>query len=94
MMVYPLHIGEGKDIELRHQRNPDVLFDSVRREEGVQQSTACFRMLFSLTPLYCSSCALYGASAARISEDSAMSSAQMLALLCASTSFCSRHFHH
>ena len=27
--------GEGKDIELRHQRNPDVLFDSVRREEGV-----------------------------------------------------------
>ncbi|CAL5228471.1 g11612 [Coccomyxa viridis] len=26
--------GEGKDIELRHQRNPDVLFDSVRQEEG------------------------------------------------------------
>ena len=53
-MVCPLHTGEGKDIELRHQRNPDVLFDSVRREEGVQQSTACFRMLFLLTPLYCS----------------------------------------
>ncbi len=30
--------GEGKDIELRHQRNPDVLFDSVRREEGVTQN--------------------------------------------------------
>ena len=83
-MVCPLHTGEGKDIELRHQRNPDVLFDSVRREEGVQQFTACFRMLFSLTPLYCSSCALYGASAARIS-DGLMSSAKMLALLCAST---------
>lgn len=26
--------GEGKDIELRHQRNPDVLFDCVRKQEG------------------------------------------------------------
>ena len=26
--------GEGKDIELRHQRNPDVLFDCVRQEPG------------------------------------------------------------
>lgn len=59
-MVCPLHAGEGKDIELRHQRNPDVLFDSVRQEEGVQQSIACSRVLFLLTPFYCSSFALYG----------------------------------
>lgn len=26
--------GAGKDIELRHQRNPDVLFDCVRKQEG------------------------------------------------------------
>ena len=26
--------GEGKDIELRHQRNPDVLFDCVQRQCG------------------------------------------------------------
>lgn len=26
--------GEGKDIELRHQRNPDVLFDCVRKQDG------------------------------------------------------------
>ncbi len=31
--------GEGKDIELRHQRNPDVLFDSVRQEEGTVMPT-------------------------------------------------------
>jgi hypothetical protein len=26
--------GEGRDIELRHQRNPDVVFDCVRWVEG------------------------------------------------------------
>lgn len=26
--------GEGRDIELRHQRNPDVVFDCVRAVEG------------------------------------------------------------
>ena len=26
--------GEGRDIELRHQRNPDVVFDYVRAVEG------------------------------------------------------------
>lgn len=26
--------GEGRDIELRHQRNPDVVFDYVRAVQG------------------------------------------------------------
>lgn len=30
--------GEGRDIELRHQRNPDVVFDYVRAVQG--ESTA------------------------------------------------------
>lgn len=29
-----VHAGEGRDIELRHQRNPDVVFDYVRAVEG------------------------------------------------------------
>lgn len=36
------HAGEGKDIELRHQRNPDVLFDSVRREQGALQGMTLY----------------------------------------------------
>ena len=39
--------GEGKDIELRHQRNPDVLFDSVRREEGTDKP-ATFQNLLDM----------------------------------------------
>lgn len=27
-------VGEGRDIELRHQRNPDVVFDYVRAVQG------------------------------------------------------------
>ena len=27
-------LGLGKDIELRHQRKPDVVFDTVRRSPG------------------------------------------------------------
>jgi len=27
--------GEGKDIELRHQRNPDVIFDAIDTAGGV-----------------------------------------------------------
>jgi hypothetical protein len=26
--------GEGRDIELRHQRNPDVVFDYIRAVQG------------------------------------------------------------
>jgi len=33
---------KGKDIELRHQRNPDVTFDCVRASEGtITASNAC-----------------------------------------------------
>lgn len=35
--------GEGKDIELRHQRNPDVLFDCVRKQEGEKASFLALR---------------------------------------------------
>lgn len=32
--VLCVHVGEGRDIELRHQRNPDVVFDYVRAVQG------------------------------------------------------------
>ena len=33
--------GEGKDIELRHQRNPDVVFDCLRAGSGASFSGIC-----------------------------------------------------
>ncbi len=34
LAVLRMCAGEGKDIELRHQRNPDVLFDCVQQQGG------------------------------------------------------------
>lgn len=36
--------GEGKDIELRHQRNPDVTFDCLVDPAGVPAQLACLGM--------------------------------------------------
>lgn len=33
--------GEGKDIELRHQRNPDVVFDCLRAGSGAPFPETC-----------------------------------------------------
>lgn len=33
-VLVTLAAGEGRDIELRHQRNSDVLFDCIRTSEG------------------------------------------------------------
>jgi hypothetical protein len=46
LSVLMVPVGEGRDIELRHQRNPDVVFDYVRAVQGgwhmrVTGSRAC-----------------------------------------------------
>jgi hypothetical protein len=49
LLLLPLLLlpGEGRDIELRHQRNPDVIFDCVRAVAGGQKPTL---LLFLLVP--------------------------------------------
>ena len=41
-----VHAGDGRDIELRHQRSPDVIFDCVRAVDGAYGAPcACVRAL-------------------------------------------------
>ncbi len=35
---FSVHADKGKDIELRHQRNPDVTFDCVRASKGAYRN--------------------------------------------------------
>jgi hypothetical protein len=53
----PVDVGEGRDIELRHQRNPDVVFDYVRAVQG--ESFLSWRA-FTWVCLYFVVCALWG----------------------------------
>jgi hypothetical protein len=48
----PLGAGEGKDIELRHQRNPDVTFECLVSADGAQPAGS-WQYRFMPLPLIC-----------------------------------------